>query len=206
MQDLFPRTQSLLRRSGAFVGVLACLGWMAAPIAAQAARCDYGTPHPNAPSELSQFSFLVGEFDITSHAWTTNGWTPPRPGPHAQWNGRYGLGGMAILDEWYDPNPTEDPNAPRGINVRMYDAEAEQWSMMWMATGPYTVQDLKAEMRDGKLTMWQVYPDRPNFLADFTVVDADHWHRISYTPGENGEWVPQFKLAATRIPCEDGGP
>ncbi|MGI9626222.1 MAG: hypothetical protein ACR2QM_05245 [Longimicrobiales bacterium] len=165
-------------------------------------RCDYGEPHAAAPPELAEFSFLVGDFEITSHAWTGSGWTPPRPGPRARWNGWYGLGGMAIYDEWFDPDPGLDPNAPRGVNVRYYDADQSQWQMMWIATGVGQVADLRAELRDGKLTMWQVYPDRPGFLADFTVEDPDHWHRVSYTKNDKDEWTPQFKLAATRIPCQ----
>jgi hypothetical protein len=190
----------------AIVG-LALLQFWSAPIGAQSRpdlappRCDYGEPHPNAPPELAQFAFLVGDFEITLHAWRNGAWTPPRPGPGARWNGWYGLGGMAIYDEWYDPDPGIDRAAPRGVNVRMYDPEAEEWQMMWIATGGLQVQDLRAEMRDGKLTMWQVYPDRPDFRADFTVEDTDHWYRTSYVPGDNGEWQPQFKLAASRIPC-----
>jgi len=164
-------------------------------------RCDFGTAHPTAPAEFSEFGFLIGDFQVTAHARSADGWTPPRPGPRARWNGRYGLGGMIIYDEWFDPDPRQDPNAPRGVNVRFYDPEAAQWKMMWLATGAAQVADLRAEMRDGKLTMWQVYPERPGFLADFTVEDDDHWHRVSYTKDSQGEWVPQFKLAATRIPC-----
>lgn len=164
-------------------------------------RCDYGSAHPNAPSEVEQFGFLIGDYEITSHAWRNGTWTPPRPGPRARWNGWYGLGGMAIYDEWYDPDPGLDPNAPRGVNVRFFDADKSEWQMMWIASGAAQVQDLRAEMRDGTLTMWQEYPDRPDFLAEFVVEDSDHWHRISYTRDEAGEWTPQFKLRATRIPC-----
>lgn len=164
-------------------------------------ECDFGAPHVNAPSELAQFSFLIGNYDITSHIMTPQGWSPPRPGPHAQWNGRYSLGGMTITDEWYDPNPDIDPDAPRGVNVRMYDVEESVWKMMWISTNGKQVQDLRAEMRDGKLTMWNVYPERIKSLADFTIEDADHWHRISYVKDDADEWVPQFKLRATRIPC-----
>ena len=190
-----------MKQSYRSFAVAALLLATATRVAGQEATCDYGAPHPNAPVELSQFAFLVGDYDITSHAWRNGTWTPPRPGPHARWNGRYGLGGMAIYDEWFDPNPSDDPDAPRGVNVRMYDTEAGQWKMMWLATAGMTVQDLRAELRDGKLTMWQEYPERAGFLADFTVEDEDHWHRISYTRGDDGEWRPQFKLAATRIPC-----
>lgn len=58
-------------------------------------------------------------------------------------------------------------------------------------------------MKDGKLTMWQVHPERPDLGAVFEIEDEDHWARISFTPDEEtGEWTPQYRLAATRIPNE----
>ena len=57
-------------------------------------------------------------------------------------------------------------------------------------------------MKDGKLTMWQVYPTQIDLVADFTVEDDDHWHRVSYVQDDAGEWTPQYKLRATRIACE----
>ena len=192
------RTTTLL----AIALVLGALGSPSHAAQSAAPRCEYGALHTNAPVELNQFGFLIGDFEITSHAWRNGQWTPPRPGPRARWNGWYGLGGMTIIDEWYDPDPGLDPNSPRGVNVRLFDDEEGIWKMMWIATGGRQVQDLRAEMRDGKLTMWQVYPERPNFLADFTIVDNQHWHRISYVKDSDGEWVPQFKLAASRIACD----
>jgi len=171
----------------------------AAPIAP---RCDYGSPHPHAPAELAQFSFLIGDFEITSHIMTPAGWSPPRPGPRARWNGWYSMGGMMITDEWYDPDPGLQPDAPRGVNVRMYDAESTEWIMMWVATRTKRVQDLRAAMKGGKLTMWQVYPTKIDLLADFTIEDDDHWYRVSYVQDDAGEWVPQYKLRATRIACD----
>ncbi|GJL91655.1 hypothetical protein [Hyphococcus sp.] len=164
--------------------------------------CDYGTMHPNAPAETEQFAFLIGDYKVTFHAWQGESWSPPQPGVTARWNGYYGLGGMAIIDEWFHPDPAQDPNSPRGINVRMYDKEAGEWDMMWVATGANQVQDLRAKVIDDVLTMWQVYPDRANFQATFHIDDKDHWSRVAYTKGDNGEWVKTFKLAATRIPCD----
>lgn len=165
--------------------------------------CDYGAPHENAPEALSQFAFLIGDYKISLHAWLGEAWSPPQPGVTARWNGWYGLGGMAIYDEWYHPDPAQDPDAPRGVNIRMYDPEAEEWDMMWIATGAHQVQDLRAKMKEGELWMWQVSPERPGFKAKFVIKDADHWARISYTKDENGDWVEQFKLAAARIPCDE---
>jgi hypothetical protein len=163
--------------------------------------CDYGAMHPNAPAQTQEFAFLIGDYTITLHAWQGEKWSPPQPGVTARWNGRYGLGGMAIVDEWFHPDPAQDPNSSRGINVRMYDEEAGEWDMMWVATGANQVQDLRAKVIDGVLTMWQVYPERADFQATFHVDDADHWSRVTYAKDENGEWAKTFLLAATRIPC-----
>ncbi len=185
--------------------MIACLGLSVAPLAAQELappRCEYGSPHANAPAELSQFGFLIGDYKISFYAWRDGKWAGPQPGNYARWNGYYGLGGMAIIDEWFHPDPATDIDAPRGVNVRMYDPEAGEWDMMWVATGAHQVQDLRAKVQDGVLWMWQVYPDRPNFKARFDVTDEDHWARVSYIKNDSGEWVKQFKLAAERIPCE----
>lgn len=165
-------------------------------------RCDYGEIHPNAPEETKQFSFLIGDYKIHLHRWQGEDWSPALPGVTARWNGWYGLGGMAVVDEWFNPDPAQDPDAPRGINVRMYDADAEEWDMMWIATSGRQVQDLRAKVIDGVLTMWQEYPDRPNFRATFHIEDDDHWSRVTLAKDEDGEWVKTFKLAATRISCD----
>ena len=175
---------------------IACADLPTAPV-----TCNYGAPNPEAPKELSQFAFLIGDYRVHLHAYRNGAWTPPQPGVTARWNGRYGLNGLVIEDEWFHPDPAQQEKAGGGINVRMYDDEAGEWKMMWVATAGKQVQDLRAEMRDGVLTMWQVYPERPNFQATFHIDDADNWHRISYIPDEKGGWLPQFKLAATRLPC-----
>jgi len=51
--------------------------------------------------------------------------------------------------------------------------------------------------------MTQIYPERPDFYAEFYVEDKDHWSRVDYRRDkETGDWVRNVKLAATRIPCE----
>ncbi len=163
--------------------------------------CAPGTLHPDAPPETRQFDFLIGQFEMTLHAWTGDGWSPPRP-VNARWEGWYALDGRAIQDEWFDLD-TRDGRAPvRGVNLRIYDPEESVWKLMWIAQPAYQVQDLRAEVREGILTMWQVYPERPGWKAEFEIADEDRWARIAYVQDEEGAWTPQFRLAATRIPCE----
>jgi len=108
---------------------------------------------------------------------------------------------MAIADEWYDPDPGLQPDSARGINIRMWDSKDGEWNMMWVASNTGQVQDLRAKMIDGRLTVWQEYPERPDFRAVFERLGPDSWHRITYAKDEEGAWQPTFKLTATRIPC-----
>lgn len=166
------------------------------------ADCNPGKLNPRAPAETRQFEFLVGHYQIHLHAWQGDAWSPPQPGVTARWNGWYGLGGMAIYDEWYNPDPAQNAEGNHGVNVRLYDDEENVWKMMWIATANKTVQNLRAEMQGGVLTMWQLSPERPDFKANFKVHDSDHWERISFTKDEEANWVKQYKLAASRLPCE----
>jgi hypothetical protein len=175
--------------------LLTCLGHPALATTG----CDPGAPHPDAPPQTRQFAFLIGTFDMSLHGWEGDDWGPARPAG-ARWTGRYGLNGMAIYDEWYDPGP-DDPDGVWGVNVRTFDPNEGLWKMMWISLPERQVQDLRAEVRKGVLTMWQVYPERADWKAEFDIVDADHWARVAYIR-EGDEWTPQYRLAATRIPCD----
>ena len=166
--------------------------------------CDYGTPHPNAPKELAQFDFLIGDYTITPYKWVDGEWLTSAEVPPARWNGRFILGGMAIEDEWYDIDPGLNPEVGRGVNVRMWDAEDGEWDMMWVHSRSRQVQDLRAKVIDETLTMWQLTPERPGFRAIFERVGPDSWYRIAYQTNEAGEEEPTYKLLATRIPCAEG--
>ena len=72
---------------------------------------------------------------------------------------------------------------------------------MWVATSGLQVQDLRAKMIDGKMTMWQVYPPRDKWKAEFNQLGSDQWERISYQQDAEGTWQPQFRLVPRRAPC-----
>ena len=165
-------------------------------------RCADGAPHPNAPKELAQFGFLIGDFAATIHGWTGDGWSDPRSGFNARWNGWYGLGGMAIIDEWYQQDPATNPDAVRGINIRTFDKAAKKWRMSWISTGDHRVLDLSARMEDGVLTMTQDYPAEQNpQKSEFNIVSDDEWERVTYGLQPDGSWGKLFKIRAVRIGC-----
>lgn len=165
---------------------------------------DYGSPAEGMPEEFSQFAFMIGDFDVQFLDWNaeTESWGEPRP-YFAHWNGRYGLGGRAIIDEWYDPGFGYREQSGGGINIRTWDAEEGLWKTAWIHTGGLIVQDLRQQvLEDGRLHLWQVYPDVPERNVWFETYDNGEWARITQVRDEEtGAWVNAVKLYARRASC-----
>lgn len=164
--------------------------------------CDYGKPHPDAPPELSQYAFLIGDFRIEARVWKDGAWSEGfQP---ARWNGRYILGGMAIMDEWFDLPPAENPGAGRGVNVRMYNPETKRWHLMWQHTKDKKVVELSSRVEDdGKMHLDWV-PPKPGRRVYFEIYGPGHWARLDYRRAEDGgDWAPRYKLEAFRVTCKE---
>jgi hypothetical protein len=87
----------------------------------------YGDRNPQAPDQLSLFSFLVGK-------WKGTGKTRLEDGSHAQfeltWIGRYFLNGMAIADEIHSLAPDGTPYL--GIGIRHFDMKDDSWIIEYL--------------------------------------------------------------------------
>ncbi|MEE4211955.1 MAG: hypothetical protein V2I43_22135 [Parvularcula sp.] len=163
--------------------------------------CDYGTVHPDAASELSEFAFLIGDFTIRARPWTQDGWGPFVEQFRARLTGRYVLGGRAIQDDWFDTDPGINPDTTMGLTTRMWDPAAGEWKIAWMNTPATTLTDLRASMEDGVLTMTTVYPAQPNYDAYFGHDGPDTWTRTAFKTEADGTRTPIWQAVATRIPC-----
>ena len=95
-------------------------------MALEPAITTYGEKNPQAPAQLSLFSFLVGK-------WKGTGKTRLEDGSHAQfeltWIGRYILNGMAVADEIHSLDPDGKPYL--GISIRHFDAK-EEWIIEYL--------------------------------------------------------------------------
>ena len=60
----------------------------------------YGRPHPEAPAELEQFAFMIGEFDCVDQIRQQDGSVIRF---RAIWNAHYFLNGFGIQDEYWTP-------------------------------------------------------------------------------------------------------
>ena len=170
--------------------------------------CDFGKRHPDAPKELDQFAFLIGNWDIKPRAMTPNGeWTEiDQP---AYWEGRWILDGRAIMDAWYDAPPAGGAPPGRGINVRMYRPESGQWTNMWQHSGLAEVRTLVSEVRDdGLMHMWASHPNTTSVRRMHFVVESDDfWYRVEERSPDGGKtWRPVVRLEAHRAACPWPGP
>ncbi|MDO1558958.1 hypothetical protein Q0812_05900 [Brevundimonas sp. 2R-24] len=171
-----------------------------AAAALSASGCDFGSRTADAPAELDQYAFLIGDHEIQMRFWRPEDQRWGDRVLRARWVGRWVLDGHAIADEWFGAIP-EGASGPSvlGYNVRMWDAANGRWSNMWMTTAQPQVQDLPSEMRDGRMVMWQAHPaPSPEWKAEFEVHADGSWTRTQYVSDGQGGWTPQFKLDARR--------
>ncbi len=178
-------------------------GALFAPAGALAqGTCDFGAAHPDAPPEIQQFEFLIGNYRIEARVWQDDAFSQGHI--EAAWNGWWGLNGWAVIDEWFGPQTSPDVPPNLGVNVRIYDSENERWNMVWQQTANTNSRVLQAEQgEDGVLRMWQVYPEPTSerFIY-FEIYDDAHWARIQGVVQEDGTHLPQYRLDAFEVPCE----
>ena len=88
----------------------------------------FGQPHPNAPSALQRFAFLIGRWTCVARVKLAQGDWQTFP---ATWLGRYILDGYAIADEYRMTSPSGELIV-LGTNFRTYDATRQVWNLRWL--------------------------------------------------------------------------
>lgn len=83
----------------------------------------------DAPKEMLQFSFLVGEFECTFKGLVNNKGDYNISTGH-KWIGYYTLGGFGFQDDWYSNGSTY-----RGTTWRTYDPAKKRWVNKWLQAG-----------------------------------------------------------------------
>lgn len=101
-----------------------------APAAAEEIPSQFGKPNPAAPAQLQEFAFLIGEFSRQERTRNRDGsWQEWQEG---EWNARYFMDGMGIIDE--------TRNYETGIvtaNTRVFDESAGKWKVIWIQMPGY---------------------------------------------------------------------
>ncbi len=103
------------------------------------------TLNPAAPSQLSAFSFLVGDWTCDVRVRQTDGsiihWS-------AEWIGHYILEGYAIMDQ-YKMLDTTGRLVVSGFNIRSYNSKTNSWNMKWFEALSSTWLDLGPQQLGG---------------------------------------------------------
>ena len=179
---------------------------VAANPAVTPSTCDFGERHPDAAEELTQYEFLVGNHEVQAYRYDPENKNWGQGYLTTRWNGWWALGGFAIADEWFDVQfPGQPETLGRGINLRMWDGEKSQWSNMWMHTNTAQTTELISTVEDdGKMVMYQVYPEAPTKTrVEFETHDDGSWTRIAYNEAEDGSLTPTGKLVGIKLACEE---
>lgn len=106
---------------------------------------DRQKPNPAAPAALSQFAFLIGNWQCTARAISENGELQEF---QATWRGRYILDGYAIADE-YRMTDAAGHLIVFGMNFRTYDESRQKWNLKWLNALDGTWTDLGSDALGG---------------------------------------------------------
>lgn len=101
----------------------------------------YGRKHPDAPAELAQFDFMIGEFDCIDETRQPNG---SMRRFKAIWNAHFFLNGFGVQDEYWSPGFSTS-------NIRIFDPEEGVWVITFFKMPGYQSGVWKGGLEGDKL-------------------------------------------------------
>lgn len=106
----------------------------------------FGRANPDAPPELAQFHFMVGENDCSEQRLnnTTGDWVAGS----RTWDGHYFMNGFAIRDGGTSGATTNG-------NIRVYDAVANEWVVTFFSAPTYSSSTWRGKMEGENLILRQ---------------------------------------------------
>ena len=121
--------------------------------------------HPDAPDELQQFAFFVGEFECADRQRGPDGEWREFP---AIWNASYFLNGFGIQDKYYAPGFQTS-------NIRIYDANEEVWKVTFFLAPGYSSGVWIGEKQGEDIVLEQTStnPDGANSVSRLTFYDIE---------------------------------
>ena len=110
------------------------------------AAYPYGRPNPDAPDELRQFQFMIGDNECVDHILQDDGsWQEIK----AKWNGTYFLNGYGIQDKyWTDTSFVTS-------NIRIFDPIRRKWMVTFFSMPDYSSGVWEVVMEEQRLVMRQ---------------------------------------------------
>lgn len=175
---------------------------LAFPIAGQApppGPSSFGAPHQDAPAELAQLAFVIGEWKLD--AWFAQNGDVKRK-TTATLKASYVLDGFGIQMENRYPRSGQADFV--GTNLFVFNTRLNKW----IGSGINTLgnrKDFEGTIGDGKLLMVQTgmqFQGRPgiNRVTFFPISDKEFKLRYDYSPDSGTTWHEgTFGYTATRV-------
>lgn len=203
------RTRALLH---ALLAALLLASVVSAPVASEApqeaiqvmdvAQQEYGKPNPEAPQELSQFAFLIGQ-------WRCDHKTKRQDGTYetlqATWIGRYILDGYVIADEYRLTGPAGEL-VLFGQNYRSYSTAKKAWILKWHEVLTSTWLDLGPEelggvrVNDTSITYTAQFQPKLLHRMTYFNISEDHFTWRGEASTDGGEtWAEILVIEAYRV-------
>lgn len=189
-----------MRRSLA-AGVLAAVlistdGWaQSPPIQYQPAQdSPIGVRNANAPAELQQLEFLIGDWSVALVLHLPTG----DLAYEARWHNTWIVNGHAIMQEWRDPYST-------GAELRTYNPETGRWEGRNFYSGMNTWTESQGAFADGEFVVetQTVGPDGPRLSRErYLDIQPDSFRMVATRSLDNGQtWSsPTYEMVCTRLP------
>lgn len=133
----------------------------------------FGRPHPDAPPELEQFAFMIGEFDCIDEIRQADGSIMRFA---AIWNARYFLNGFGIQDEYWTPRFFTS-------NLRIFDPAAGKWKVTFFRMPGYQSGVWEGVEEDDRMVMRQGTTSGPGLTFHNISDDGFDWHSGGANPG-----------------------
>ena len=134
----------------------------------------FGRPHPDAPAELSQFAFMIGDFDCVDEIRQADG---SRLRFRAIWNAHYFLNGYGIQDEYWTPSFHTS-------NIRIFDPAAGKWQVTFFRMPGYQSGVWQGVREGDRMVMRQGgQTTGPGLTFHNITADGFDWNSGGQSPG-----------------------
>jgi len=147
----------------------------------------HGSIHPDAPEELKQFEFMVGEFARQERRRNTDGsWGEWQAG---EWNARYFMNGFGIIDE--------SVNYETGVstsNTRIFDPAEQRWKVTWFKFPDYKSLTAQGTRTGNEMVLTPAGSEQRYVFSEIT---PDSYLWMLQAP-INGEYVSVYEIRCIR--------
>lgn len=164
----------------------------------------HATPNPEAPKQLHHWSPLIGKWRTTEEGLKPDGsaWQPSKS---AQWNFYWAMDGWAVRDEYFSP-PLDDVQAEPlkrqiGTNLRIFNADKNEWIMAWLTKDGKRVDVYQANS-DGNTIVMRSAPltegGKHRRITFFDIKkDSFEW-KLEFSNDGQSNWLEVYRIHGKR--------